>query len=183
MNAIAKGRSVGELLRSASASRISTFLNCKLKFYFQYVAGLSSEKSGARLIGSGVHEVLRKWKKQVITTDALKHELGRFFDGTGVKWQPGAPIRICSSSTCDLVRWRIRQCDQFLELKPVDGAQLFRDRSRRFRHATRIVLLRLRCATEFSWLVDFNFGRPTNPTHNEQADHQGHDCADHQPKQ
>jgi CRISPR/Cas system-associated exonuclease Cas4 (RecB family) len=93
MNATAKGRGVDELLRSVSASRISTFLNCKLKFYFQYVAGLSSEKSGARLIGSGVHEVLRKWnlarwRKQVITTEALKHELGRFLDLSGVKWQP-----------------------------------------------------------------------------------------------
>jgi len=93
MNAQTKGRSVDELLRSTSASRISTFLNCRLKFFYQYVEGRSAEKSGARLIGSGVHEVLRKWnlarwRKQAITNDALKHELGRFLDGTGIKWQP-----------------------------------------------------------------------------------------------
>jgi CRISPR/Cas system-associated exonuclease Cas4 (RecB family) len=93
MNATTKGRSVDELLRSASASRISTFLSCRLKFYYQYVEGLSADKSGARLVGSAVHQVLRKWnlarwRKQAITNEGLKHELSRFLDDTGVKWQP-----------------------------------------------------------------------------------------------
>ncbi|HUR46454.1 MAG TPA: PD-(D/E)XK nuclease family protein [Candidatus Saccharimonadales bacterium] len=91
MNAMAKGRSVDELLRSVSASRIGTFQTCRLKFYFQYVEGLSIERSGARLVGSGVHQVLRKWnlgrwRKQPITLDLLKHELSRFLDAADVEW-------------------------------------------------------------------------------------------------
>lgn len=91
MNTQTKGRSVDELLRSASASRIGTFLSCRLKFYYQYVEGLSAERSGARLVGSAVHQVLRKWnlarwRKQAITTEALKHELARFLDNSGVEW-------------------------------------------------------------------------------------------------
>jgi CRISPR/Cas system-associated exonuclease Cas4 (RecB family) len=91
MNAPTKGRSVDELLRSVSASRVSTFQSCRLKFYFQYVEGLSAEKSGARLVGSAVHQVLRKWnlarwRKQPIDIEALKHELSRFFDGADVEW-------------------------------------------------------------------------------------------------
>lgn len=91
MNTQAKGRSVDELLRTASASRIATFHSCRLKFFFQYVRGLSAEKSGARLVGSAVHQVLRKWnlarwRKQPITTEALRHELGRFFDGVEIEW-------------------------------------------------------------------------------------------------
>lgn len=91
MNAQANGRSVDELLRSVSASRISTFQSCRLKFYFQYVEGLSTEKSGARLVGSAVHQVLRKWnlarwRKQPIAAEALKHELSRFWDGAQIEW-------------------------------------------------------------------------------------------------
>ena len=94
MNATAKGRSVDELLRSVSASRLGTFQSCRLKFFFQYVQGLSSEKSPARLVGSAVHQALKRWnlsrwRKQPITTDALKQEVDAFWDAeANAAWLP-----------------------------------------------------------------------------------------------
>ena len=74
------------LLRTISASRLSTFLSCRLKFYFQYVAGIVRPKSSSLHVGSTVHEVLKRWNKarwkgtqlsteelQDIFTDAWAH--------------------------------------------------------------------------------------------------------------
>ncbi len=94
MITIEKARSVDELLRSVSASRLGTFQSCRLKFYFQYVQGLSSDKSPARLIGSAVHQVLRRWnlarwRKQPITTDHLRQEVASFWDAeANANWNP-----------------------------------------------------------------------------------------------
>lgn len=54
-------RSIEELTASVSASRLSTFHQCRLKFYFRYVLGLARPKSTALHLGSAVHAVLKHW--------------------------------------------------------------------------------------------------------------------------
>ena len=56
-----KPKSTSELLATVSASRLNTFHSCRLKFYFNYVLGLTRAKSGAQHIGSSVHFTLKLW--------------------------------------------------------------------------------------------------------------------------
>lgn len=44
-----------------SASRLNTFHSCRLKFYFNLVAGIPRSKTGAQHIGSTVHFTLKLW--------------------------------------------------------------------------------------------------------------------------
>ena len=55
------GRSKAELLETISASRLATWLGCRLKFYFRYVAGLQKPNTPARHIGTVVHAALQQW--------------------------------------------------------------------------------------------------------------------------
>ncbi len=50
-------------MHTISASRLTTFLQCRLRFYFQYVAELVRPKSASLHVGSTVHEVMKTWNK------------------------------------------------------------------------------------------------------------------------
>ena len=71
MNAIAPApvssnrapRSIEELVSNVSASRLSTWVQCRLKFFFRYVLGLHKPKSPSLHVGSSVHAVLKFWNK------------------------------------------------------------------------------------------------------------------------
>ena len=54
---------IESLLRTISPSRLSLFLQCRLKFWFRYVARLPKQKSAALHLGSTVHAVLKVWNK------------------------------------------------------------------------------------------------------------------------
>ena len=54
-------RSIEDLITTVSASRLSCFQQCRLKFMFRYVLGLKKPKSPALHVGSTVHAVLRHW--------------------------------------------------------------------------------------------------------------------------
>ena len=60
-------RSESEILSSlqdtVSASRLTVFLQCRLKFYFRHVLGLKKTKAPALHVGSSVHAVLKAWNK------------------------------------------------------------------------------------------------------------------------
>ena len=58
-----KPRSIDELLANVSASRLNSFHQCRLKFYFRYVAGIQKPKTGALHLGTSVHAVLKYWNK------------------------------------------------------------------------------------------------------------------------
>jgi putative RecB family exonuclease len=49
------------LLKTVSASRLSCFLQCRLKFYFRYVLQITKPKTAALHFGSIVHLVLQQW--------------------------------------------------------------------------------------------------------------------------
>jgi putative RecB family exonuclease len=56
-------RSIDELIATASASRLSTWSQCRLKFFFRYILGLRKPKSPSLHVGSSVHAVLKFWNK------------------------------------------------------------------------------------------------------------------------
>lgn len=51
------------LMERVSASRLSLFLQCRLKFYFRYVLKLHKPKTASLHLGSSVHAVLKRWNK------------------------------------------------------------------------------------------------------------------------
>jgi len=56
-------RSIADLISTVSASRLTTFQQCRLKFYFRYVLGLQRPKTSALHVGGAVHETLKYWNK------------------------------------------------------------------------------------------------------------------------
>lgn len=55
------GRAVDELLSTVSASRLSTWLQCRLKFWYRYVLAIPVPPSPAIHVGKVVHAVLQQW--------------------------------------------------------------------------------------------------------------------------
>ena len=77
--AASQPKSVAELRQTISASRLNTWLACRLKFYFHYVLGLTKPKTAALHVGSTVHAALRlanlaRWRKQTVTTEQLQQQ-------------------------------------------------------------------------------------------------------------
>ncbi len=56
-------RTIEELMQTVSASRLLTWQQCRLKFFFRYVAVLQKPKPPALVVGSSVHEVLKFWNR------------------------------------------------------------------------------------------------------------------------
>jgi len=66
-----------ELKKTVSASRLNTWLSCRLKFYFKYVLGLTKPRTAGLYVGHTVHGILKqwnkaRWRKEAITTEKLK---------------------------------------------------------------------------------------------------------------
>ena len=88
---------ISGLQNTVSASRLSLFLQCRLKFYFRYVLKLKKRKTPALHVGSAVHSVLKAWNKarwrnQPLTLKEV-HEnyLEAWADNTEgpVRWEDG----------------------------------------------------------------------------------------------
>ncbi len=81
------------LQKTVSASRLTTFLQCRLKFFFRYVQQISKPKTPALHVGSVVHLILQawnmaRWRKQEFQLEKFKK---LFEDGwkdqpPGIKW-------------------------------------------------------------------------------------------------
>ena len=54
-------RSITTLLETVSASRLSTFQQCRLKFFFRYVAGIPKPPSKALVVGKIMHALVQVW--------------------------------------------------------------------------------------------------------------------------
>src|SRR5437762_10513897 len=83
-HAASNRRSPEELLKRVSASRLQTFHQCRLKFYFRYVLDLKRPKSPALHVGSAVHYVLQtwnraRWKGEPIDAAILRQMFGSFW--------------------------------------------------------------------------------------------------------
>jgi len=67
------------LQQTVSPSRLTLFLQCRLKFYFRYVAQIAKPKTPALHVGSSVHAVLKawnkaRWRQQPLTLKQLHEE-------------------------------------------------------------------------------------------------------------
>ncbi len=110
---------------TVSASRLSLFLQCRLKFYFRYVLKLQKPKTASLHLGSAVHVVLKAWNKarwlqQTLTLKEVHATyLNAWADTTEgpVSWEPG------EEEADKTTGWRL--CDTYLrehhvpaEIKP-----------------------------------------------------------------
>jgi len=85
------------LQTTVSASRLSLFLQCRLKFYFRYVLKLKKPKTASLHLGNAVHTVLKAWNKARWVQQPLSlkevHETYQtaWADNNegSVKWEPG----------------------------------------------------------------------------------------------
>jgi hypothetical protein len=91
--AIANVNPIGSLQKTVSASRLNTWLQCRLKFFFRYVQQIPKPKTPSLHVGSVVHLVLQawnmsRWRKQAFNRDSFK---GLFEEGwkdqpPGINW-------------------------------------------------------------------------------------------------
>lgn len=54
-------RTIAELIRTVSASRLGVWSQCRLKFYFRYISGIEKPPTPALHVGKVVHAVLQQW--------------------------------------------------------------------------------------------------------------------------
>ncbi|HEY6169295.1 MAG TPA: PD-(D/E)XK nuclease family protein [Verrucomicrobiae bacterium] len=102
MNATAERAGAGstpgldELQKTISASRLNTWLSCRLKFYFKYVARLTKPRTGALYVGHAVHGVLKlwnraRWRREPFTTESLKAQFEKLWRDDqkkeAIRWQ------------------------------------------------------------------------------------------------
>jgi putative RecB family exonuclease len=86
---------VCERQQTVSASRLSLYLPCRLKFFFRYVAGLRKPKSAALHVGGAVHATLKAWNKarwrgKVLSLKQLHEEFVKAWadpEGEPVEWE------------------------------------------------------------------------------------------------
>ena len=85
------------LQATVSASRLSLFLQCRLKFYFRYVLKLPKPKTASLHLGSAVHAVLKAWNKarwlqQPLSLKEVHENYQQAWADTTegpVQWEPG----------------------------------------------------------------------------------------------
>ena len=85
------------LQKTVSASRLSLFLQCRLKFWFRYVLKLQKPKTPALHVGNSVHSVLKAWNKarwlqKPLTLKEVHENYLKAWADTSegpVKWEPG----------------------------------------------------------------------------------------------
>lgn len=82
------------LKQTISASRLSCFHQCKLKFYFRYVLKITKRPTAALHTGTVVHLVLQswnmmRWKRQSFSIDACRSvfDLGWTDQPPGMDWE------------------------------------------------------------------------------------------------
>jgi putative RecB family exonuclease len=94
----ASARPIEELRATASASRLNTWLSCRLKFYLHYVLGLRKPRTASLYVGHAVHGVLKlwnqaRWRHDVLTTEQLKQRFNTLWwqdqRNSPVRWEDG----------------------------------------------------------------------------------------------
>jgi len=87
---------VEQLQKTISPSRLSLFLQCRLKFFFRYVVQIAKAKTAALHVGSSVHAVLKAWNKArwlqtPLSLKQLHDEYSQAWSEAEepVEWEPG----------------------------------------------------------------------------------------------
>ena len=91
-----ESETIEHLRKTVSPSRLILFLQCRLKFRFRYVAGITKPKTPALHVGTAVHSVLRawnkaRWKSQPLTLKQLHDEFTKAWADAEnpVQWETG----------------------------------------------------------------------------------------------
>jgi putative RecB family exonuclease len=101
-------RTVDELLVTVSASRLTTWLQCRLKFWFRYLSGIVKPKPAALHVGGSVHEVLKYWNRA-----RWHHEhpsLKDFHDAYSASWQSlqqKEPVQFADQESEKQTGWKL----------------------------------------------------------------------------
>ena len=85
------------LQTTVSASRLSLYLQCRLKFFYRYVLKIKKPKTPALHLGNAVHSVLKDWnkarwlEKPLSLKEVHENYLKAWADNTegSVQWDPG----------------------------------------------------------------------------------------------
>jgi putative RecB family exonuclease len=120
------GRTKEELLRTVSASRLGTWLHCRLKFYFRYVAGITKPTTPARHVGTVVHAVLQqwslaRWRRMPLDPAALHavfEEAWTLPEGASVAWDDNEPESAVKSEASVLIETYLRDTPIPMDEKP-----------------------------------------------------------------
>lgn len=73
---------IKQLQETVSASRLNTFSQCRLKFFYRYVVKLPKAKTPALHVGSAIHGTLKawnkaRWKNTPLSTTQLHQEFAK----------------------------------------------------------------------------------------------------------
>ena len=80
---------------TVSATRLLTWLSCRLRYYFKYIAGITKPRTAALYVGHSVHGALKlwnkaRWRKESLTTESLKEKFDALWisdqEQESVKW-------------------------------------------------------------------------------------------------
>src|SRR5882757_8650996 len=88
---------IARLQKTVSPSRLTLFLQCRLKFWFRYVARIVKPKSAALHVGGSAHAVLKawnksRWRQEPLTLKQLHDEYAKAWADQAeepVEWEPG----------------------------------------------------------------------------------------------
>ena len=117
---------ISHLQKKVSASRLTLFLQCRLKFFFRYVAGITKPKTPALHVGGTVHAVLKawnkaRWKNQPLTLKELHDGFSKAWADVGddpVKWENAAEEDAEKGTGWRLVETYIRESNIPANSKP-----------------------------------------------------------------
>jgi putative RecB family exonuclease len=118
-------RTIAELTRTISASRLSTWQRCRLQFYFRYVAGIQKSPTPGLHIGTTVHTVLQQWNLARWHRRELEvQELNEIFSRAWTIWQDGEHVdwkgneEAAKSATWDVIQLYLRETPIAPDEKP-----------------------------------------------------------------
>jgi CRISPR/Cas system-associated exonuclease Cas4 (RecB family) len=120
------GRSRAELLATVSASRLSAWLGCRLRFYFRYVAGLRKPNSPARHVGTVVHAVLQqwnlaRWRRNPLDAEKVQSVFDKAWapeEGEPIQWEPDEPEDTVKNQALGLIEMYLRETPIPAEERP-----------------------------------------------------------------
>jgi PD-(D/E)XK nuclease superfamily len=87
-------KTVQELQQTVSASRLNTFHQCRLKFFFRYVLEIDKAPTAALFVGKAVHAVLQvwnlaRWRQESRSPEFYRQVFDKVWESsnTEVKWK------------------------------------------------------------------------------------------------
>lgn len=111
---------LASLQKTVSASRLTLFLQCRLKFFFRYVLVLPKSKTPALHVGNTVHAVLKAWHKARWLGGSLS--LKQLHDTCDALWQDQEAEPVDWSGEDEeaekLTAWRL--CETYLRQCGID---------------------------------------------------------------